>query len=319
MNELPFVCPVCKSVLKEEDNDLFCFKCKCKFKKINSVYNFSNLKLTEETQKTVKQFANSWKIFSHYEDYHEKQFLDWIFPLTKEDFKRKVVLEAGCGKGRHTKIVSSYNLEALFSVDLSEAIFLVEKLLHRELKDGFPLTLVRCDLKKLPFSDNFFDLIFCIGVLHHIDSMEEALKELWRILKPGGRIVLWVYGKEGNFWIIYILNPLRKFITSRLPVNLLRILSFPLSLLLFFLLKAIYGPLTRWGKKESFLYYSSYLGAISQYPFKEIENIVVDHLCPPVAHYLSKEEIEKMVKNLNPSFFSLRWHRKNSWNILLKK
>lgn len=344
-----FVCPLCKDKLEKKEDRLLCLKCSKEYKILNSVYDFSNLELSEETKKTVEQFGKSWEMFSHIEDYHKKQFLEWIYPLKEEDFKDKVVLEAGCGKGRHSVIVSSFKVKHLFAVDLSEAIFVAEKnffffleksspslsteaKINEVPKSGnlpqtpperrgeiLPITFVRSDLKKLPFGDNCFDVVFCVGVLHHIDNIEEALQELWRVLKPQGRLVLWVYGKEGNFWIIYFINPLRKFITSRIPTKLLRIFAFPLTLFLYLLLKIVYGPLTKWGKKESFLYYSSYLGSISPYPFKEIDNIVVDHLCPSIAYYLSKEDIEKITMPLNPSKFQLRWHHKNSWTCLIRK
>jgi len=436
-------CPICKAKLKQKEKTLLCEGCGNKYQKIDNVFDFSNISITEETKKTVKQFGESWKIFDHIEDYHKKQFLEWIYPFKEEDFKDKVVLEAGCGKGRHTVIVSSFKPKHLFAVDLSEAIFVAEKVMNnlplsagekeevstkgtlptgnvviansssehsqaeeslietqslrdllrrkgkrsklslRDLlrspikrsnlpllktqatrsaantilqennEDSFPcsshegavgmtagkeqthegavgmtagkeqthssITLVRSDLKKLPFSDNSFDIVFCVGVLHHIDKMEEALNELWRVLKQKGKLILWVYAREGNNFIVHFLNPIRKHITSKIPTKLLRIFSFPLTLFLYFLLKTVYGPLTKWGKKESFLYYSSYLGYISPFPFKEIENIVVDHLCAPVAYYLSKEEIEKMAKPLKPSQIQFRWHNKNSWNVVVEK
>ena len=93
----------------------------------------------------------------------------------------------------------------------------------------------------------------------------------------------------------------------------------PAALFLYLILKTIYGSLTKWGKRESFLFYSSYLGSISQFPFIEIDNIVVDHLCPPIAYYLSKDELEKMVEPLKPSKTQFRWHNKNSWSVLLEK
>ncbi|MFB3850362.1 MAG: methyltransferase domain-containing protein [Acidobacteriota bacterium] len=352
-----FVCPVCKNSLQKEERKFVCLKCKKEYKILNSVYDFSNLELSEETKKTVEQFGKSWEIFSHIEDYHKKQFLEWIYPLQEEDFKDKVVLEAGCGKGRHSIIVSCFKPKHLFSVDLSEAIFIAEKNYSFFLDDkeerpdfdfvksspegtsGFgakdssransqgsnqndkrkAISFVRADLKKLPFPDESFDLVFCVGVLHHIDKMEEALNEIWRVLKTKGKLCLWVYGREGNLWIIYLLNPIRKLITSKIPTKILRIFSFPLTLSLFLLLKTIYGPITNWGKKESFLYYSSYLGSISPFPFKEIESIVVDHLCPPVAYYLSRKEIEEMTNPLSPSEVTFRWHHKNSWTIILNK
>jgi ubiquinone/menaquinone biosynthesis C-methylase UbiE len=394
-----FCCPECKSPLKFPNNSIECENCKKQFEIKENVFDFSNLEATEETKKTVQQFGESWKLFSHIEDYHKRQFLNWVDPLKAEDFKDRVVLEAGCGKGRHTVIVSNFQPKELYSVDLSEAIHIAQKnfqsietspcpLLkegekvpplsgedeggvskkechsdsfiesfaneessnlknsphgekefskpqkeekgrffkgypHEEIfrmTSAFPfVAFIRSDLKKLPFCDNSFDLIFCLGVLHHIDKMEDALTEFWRVLKPSGKLLLWVYGREGNGWIINFVNPIRKAVTSKIPTRILKILSFPLALFLYLILKAIYGPLTNWGKRESFLFYSTYLGSISPFPFKEIYSIVVDHLCPPIAYYLSRDELEKMIEPLKPSKIQFRWHNKNSWSVLVDK
>lgn len=76
------------------------------------------------------------------------------------------------------------------------------------------------DIRKTPFSDNFFDLIFCISTIEHIgrdisrythktqeitgDGDFEALREMCRITKPGGKIILTVpYGREADYgWVI---------------------------------------------------------------------------------------------------------------------
>jgi SAM-dependent methyltransferase len=336
-----FRCPGCRTVLEPFPTGLVCPGCKKEYLLNHGVLDFSDTDATEETRKTVSQFGESWKIFDQIEPYHEKQFLEWIYPLTREDFKDKTILEAGCGKGRHTVIVSSFEPRSMVAVDLSEAIFLTAKQLKRsedrkigrseENEDpstlphfrpsalATPVTLVRSDLKNLPIPDNSFDLVFSVGVLHHVDKPGEALSELWRILKPGGKLLLWVYAREGNGWILYLVNPLRKMVTSKIPTKFLRVLSLPLTYFLYLILKLFYGPLTRRGEKRSFLPYSSYLGSISLFPFKEIDNIVVDHLCPPVAFYLSRPEIEEMFKSLAPRTLEFRWHHKNSWTVLAYK
>ena len=55
------------------------------------------------TAKNVAQFGASWEIHDHMAEYHGRQFLDWIAPLEASDFHGKRVLEAGCGKGRHSR------------------------------------------------------------------------------------------------------------------------------------------------------------------------------------------------------------------------
>lgn len=46
------------------------------------------------------------------------------------------------------------------------------------------------------FDDGHFNWVFCVGVLHYLDDMQAGLIELTRVLKPGGRMVLWVYKKQ---------------------------------------------------------------------------------------------------------------------------
>ena len=49
-----------------------------------------------------------------------------------------------------------------------------------------PLAMVKADLCKLPFEDNSFDVILCNHVLEHIPDHKTAMKELYRVMKPGG-------------------------------------------------------------------------------------------------------------------------------------
>lgn len=49
-----------------------------------------------------------------------------------------------------------------------------------------PLADVKADICDLPFDDNSYDVIFCNHVLEHIPDDQKAMKELYRILRPGG-------------------------------------------------------------------------------------------------------------------------------------
>ena len=53
-----------------------------------------------------------------------------------------------------------------------------------------PLADVKADICQLPFEDNTFDVIFCNHVLEHIPDDTQAMRELYRVLKPGGWAVL---------------------------------------------------------------------------------------------------------------------------------
>jgi len=53
-----------------------------------------------------------------------------------------------------------------------------------------PLVHIQADVHRLPFREGLFDLVLCTEVLEHLHTPELALKELWRVLRPGGKLLL---------------------------------------------------------------------------------------------------------------------------------
>jgi len=268
------------------------------------------------TKRTVSQFGTSWKIHDHLAEFQYQQFLDWVAPLKPEDFSDKVILEAGSGKGRHTLIMARFGPAHLLTLDLSDAILLAAE----NTKQDPRTNCIRGDLLQLPILDHSVDLVVCLGVLHHLENPLSGLKELWSKLKPGGTFCLWVYALEGNAWVLSLVNPVRKHVTSKVPTRWLRPLVLPLTLFLYVVLKLLYRPATGGGKRPvSWLPYSAYLGYISKFPLLEIEHIVLDHLCPPLADYIPREQLEEWFRDLGASETSYRWHNRNSWNVVARK
>ena len=62
---------------------------------------------------------------------------------------------------------------------------------------------VNYDITDIPEKDNEFDLIICFHVLEHIEDDAVAIKELYRILKPGGKCIVQTPYKEGNIYEDY--------------------------------------------------------------------------------------------------------------------
>jgi SAM-dependent methyltransferase len=55
-----------------------------------------------------------------------------------------------------------------------------------------PNAMVKMDITKIEYSDNVFDVIYCSHVLEHVDDDRKAMRELYRVLKPGGWAILQV-------------------------------------------------------------------------------------------------------------------------------
>ena len=131
---------------------------------------------------------------------------------------QKVVLDAGCGMGRYLRIAGSGPCRQVVGMDLSRAVVAA-----RELTAGLAcVSLVRGDLLRLPFAAGSFDIIYSLGVLDHTPDPRLAFLGLARLLKPGGRIIVWVYPKERAL-VEWMMNAQRA-ISTRLPLRVLELM-----------------------------------------------------------------------------------------------
>jgi SAM-dependent methyltransferase len=107
------------------------------------------------------------------------------------------VLEAGCGVGAQTIILSAKNPDCDFtSIDVSpKSIKAAYKLLAQHSRTNVRFQVA--DIFNLPFADNSFDHVFVCFVLEHLSSPAKALKSLRRVLKPGGSISV-IEGDHGS-------------------------------------------------------------------------------------------------------------------------
>ena len=64
--------------------------------------------VADDKAATAESFGWQWQHFTQTDEKYEQQFLGWLAPVTPEFFKDKVVLEGGCGKGRHTQLAAQW-------------------------------------------------------------------------------------------------------------------------------------------------------------------------------------------------------------------
>ena len=121
-----------------------------------------------------------------------KDFFGWDGPAQLEQLMRgKLVLDAGCGSGAALRQFVDYP-EAVAAVDISAAIHAC----HARFGTRRHVQFARADLTQLPFRERAFDVIWSSGVLHHTPDTFQSLTALRRHLKPGGRIIFYVYVKK---------------------------------------------------------------------------------------------------------------------------
>jgi len=289
---------------------LGCAGCKSDFPIVRGVPRFVSSELLEaDKAATAESFGWQWQHFTHSDELYADQFLGWIAPVQPAFFKEKIVLEGGCGKGRHTELAARWGAREVVGVDLSSAVETAFAA-TRNLENAH---IIQADLYHLPLA-RAFDYAFSVGVLHHLPDPRAGFRSLASRVKPGGHISAWVYGAENNGWITRYINPLRK-VTSRIDQRaLLHASKFPTALM-YLATKLVYGPLNRGGGKElaSHLFYNDYLNAISKFGWREQHTIVFDHLVAPTSHYISREEFGEWWNDVHATEVKIGWHNSNSW------
>jgi len=132
---------------------------------------------TEHVKSIYENIANNFsdKRFSSW---------DWIDNFINSQPKYSSILDIGCGNGRNMKY-TNYNF---YGVDNCNNFVQLAK----QVSPNVYLS----DMTSLPFEDDCFDAIISIASFHHLsspDRREQALNEMFRVLKPNGKILMSIW------------------------------------------------------------------------------------------------------------------------------
>ncbi len=132
------------------------------------------------------------------------------------------VLDIGCGAGTISVPLASRNLNVK-AVDAVPEMIALTKQLAAESGIGGNLQAAVGDIHHLDFADRSFELVLAVGVLPWLSEPEVAVREMERVLKPGGYLIVNI----DNRWGLHrILDPITNFLLSGLRVGLGRLLRF---------------------------------------------------------------------------------------------
>jgi SAM-dependent methyltransferase len=95
------------------------------------------------------------------------------------------VLDAGCGTGYGTAILAGTTPAKLLAVDLDQ-----DAVERTRTSVGDAAEVSRADLRELPLDDDTVDVVVCFEVIEHLEHRDEALRELARVLRPGGVLLI---------------------------------------------------------------------------------------------------------------------------------
>ena len=149
------------------------FSDKAKEEKIISDKIYSNL--NSEVERTSKRFTRD------------------IVDIAKD---KKILLDIGCGTGLNANFLKEKGYE-IYGIDVSKIA------IDKFNKKGFKGKIMDIS-QELEFEENFFDVIFASEVIEHVSYTEGFLKEIKRVLKPGG--ILYLSTPNSSFWPYRILS-----------------------------------------------------------------------------------------------------------------
>ncbi|WGD30031.1 class I SAM-dependent methyltransferase [Ancylobacter sp. WKF20] len=245
---------------------------------------------------STHRFGYEWGHYSEMRPLYETQFRRWTPFMAPEDWVGKTFIDVGCGMGRNSYWPMTYGAAGGLAIDLDENSLASAR---RNLAPFPTLAVERCSAYELDGRSSY-DIAFSIGVIHHVEDPDLALANMVRSVKPGGLVMIWVYGLENNRWIVHFFSPLRRLLFSRLPIGVTHAMSVVPAALLWLALRLGLSRI-------------EYFRLIRQFDFAHLRSIVFDQMLPEIAHYWSRDEVEALMRRAGLADVELSWVNEMSW------
>jgi len=269
-------------------------------------------------KKTVDSFGEEWLKFNAFTQEEINLAGSQYFDIVDKNIlnKNTTVLDLGCGSGRWTKFIAN-KVKLVEAIDPSNAIY---SACHLN-KDEGNVRITQASVSNIPFADETFDFVVCLGVLHHIPNTQQALIDVVKKIKKDGSILLYLYynlDNRGFFYkLLFKISTFFRLIISRLPQPLKKLkcdmiavfIYYPFVLLTRFF-KIVFGQ-KKWIKKIPLSYYADK-------SFNIIRNDALDRFGTPLEQRFSKQEIIKMMQNADLSQLKFSGNEPY-WHVLGKK
>lgn len=146
------------------------------------------------------EYVADKKFYEAYDEFRYRTEGHILSELDKINFNGKRVLEIGLGQGADSMQIIQRGA-IYYGIDLTEESI-------KRLKERFRLfnqpyqEVVKANAQQIPYEDNFFDLVYSHGVIHHSPEIKKIVSEIHRVLKPKGKAVIMLYHKNSfNYYV----------------------------------------------------------------------------------------------------------------------
>lgn len=251
---------------------------------------------------STDRFGYEWAHYAQILPEHERQLGRWMGSTGLASFAGKSVLDVGCGMGRNPFFMLKNGAAKMVALDVDEGSL---EAARRNLESDPRAKVVKGSVYDLdPAVLGTFDRVTNIGVLHHLAEPERALAKMWSCVAPGGDLVLWCYGKEGNRLLLPIIQGFR-FLGSRLPIGATHVVA-----------KATTA--VAWPVMQRIPFRTEYYNHLKTLSKKNVESIIFDQMLPHIAHYWTREDMARLVAPLGGRA-TIEQVQGNSWHVRVQK
>jgi len=149
------------------------------------------LRPTGAFSRTRASFGRQWTVYDVLRPEEDAATFVAKTGFTSEALRGKRVLDAGCGSGRYSVVASRWAAEVV-GFDLGRGV----ERARQVTRGADSVHVLQTNIFNLPLPRGAFDFIYSIGVLHHTPNTRRAFARLLPLLKPGGRIAIWLYKRR---------------------------------------------------------------------------------------------------------------------------
>lgn len=261
-------------------------------------------------EKTISDFDDQWSRYTDNSGYYGsvELFADIVGPnLDLAQLKGATVVDIGSGTGRIVRMLHGAGAGRIHAVEPAPRAFAALLDNTRDLRDHVVYHNDTGDHLPSREGEGWADYVFSIGVVHHIPKPDPVMVAAHRALRPGGKCVIWLYGKEGNELYLTVTSILRK-ATVWMPHWLLAGLSLLLTPLL-----AVYIAVARIAPLPMRDYCLRILGPMT---WAKRYLIIYDQLNPEYAKYYTEAEAHDLLARAG--FTDIRLHHRHgySWTAI---